>query len=416
MSEEIQFKQLLEELQNFQKNLKKDSEERRNSIKVLEYKVSEVNKIRLNFDILRQNFNKDLHDVSLIDKIRLIVSEFETYLKSVYAILSDRATTLNFELLSETGAGFKLSSPELQQETNMTEKFDLKTAAGLIPIMDGTEHTTKQIIDSIHWYDSLLDNAGKNLLTSYVLKTRLSESAKIRLNQNYTSNQLLIEDLKSHFISKKSISTLSVQLNNAKQKSHGLDAFGKSLEELLVDLTITQAGHNEQNLNILRPINEKIAINSFANGLNNHELRTIIKSRNYSTLKDAIAGAKDEELSLNSSRQVFQMGVNGNNRVFTRGHRHMSYNNRGQFRHGNRGFNTPNFRQNFSGNRPPFINNYNKNNYPHQNSNNFNRQNRRNFSRGNYNNSRGTGRGYFMQQSQDTVTKNANETFFRDPQ
>lgn len=194
----------------------------------------------------------------------------------------------------------------------MAEKFDLKTAAGLIPQMDGSESTTKQLIDAIGLYDSLLDNDGKKLLTNYILKLKLSESAKIRLKQTYASNQLLIADLRSHFIATKSISALSVQLNNAKQHSLSIDQFGRSLEEMLVDLTLTQADGNEGHVNILRGVNEKIAINSFANGLNNPNLKTIIKARNYSSLNDAIRGAKDEELAVGNPKPIFHINTHYN--------------------------------------------------------------------------------------------------------
>lgn len=38
-----------------------------------------------------------------------------------------------------------------------------------------------KLIDLILWYDSLLNDLGKKLLTTYVLKTHLSANAKIRL-------------------------------------------------------------------------------------------------------------------------------------------------------------------------------------------------------------------------------------------
>ena len=54
-------------------------------------------------------------------------------------------------------------------------------------------------------------------------------------------------------------------------------------------------------MDILKISNEKLAIGVFTNGLSNPELRTVVKARNYSTIKDAINGAKDEERSKYSS-------------------------------------------------------------------------------------------------------------------
>lgn len=67
---------------------------------------------------------------------------------------------------------------------------------------------------------------------------------------------------------------------SAKQNSTSNDEIKKSLKELLVDLTLAQAKDNKQNVNVLLPINERIVINFFANGLNNQNLKTIIKARN----------------------------------------------------------------------------------------------------------------------------------------
>lgn len=63
-----------------------------------------------------------------------------------------------------------------------------------------------------------------------------------------------------------------------------------------MDLTITQSEDDENKVGILQKVNERIAVNSFSNGLRNTELRTIIKARNYTKLSDAIQGAKDEEV------------------------------------------------------------------------------------------------------------------------
>lgn len=69
-------------------------------------------------------------------------------------------------------------------------------------------------------------------------------------------------------------------LNSAKRNSTSIGEFRRSLKELLVDLTLTQAEGNEQIVKVLRLVNERIAIRFFANGLNNQNLGTIIKGGN----------------------------------------------------------------------------------------------------------------------------------------
>lgn len=109
-------------------------------------------------------------------------------------------------------------------------------------------------------------------------------------------------------------------------------------------------------MSVLRGVNEKIAISTFANGLRNAELRTIIKSRNYQTLNDAIVGAKEEICSNNvSSSSVYHIKNKQNyNRGYYQGNRGRPRPVR-KFNHGyNNNFNRSNFHQSRQ--------NYNKNN------------------------------------------------------
>ena len=67
----------------------------------------------------------------------------------------------------------------------MTEAFSLKTAGGLLPQMDGNENTTKMLIDSINLYSQFLKAEDHKPLINFVLMTKLTESAKVRLQGTY---------------------------------------------------------------------------------------------------------------------------------------------------------------------------------------------------------------------------------------
>lgn len=183
--------------------------------------------------------------------------------------------------------------------TNRTTmaKFDLKTAVNLIPVMDGSEDMTKRMIDSIDLYSSMIDATEQNLLINFVLKTRLTESAKLRLEKSYTSCKSLIDDIRKHLLTKKSSTALHSQLLKSSQGSRSIEEYGKSLEELFVQLTVSQADGDTSAYNVLKPLNEKLAVQRFADGLRNKNLSLILTARNYDTLKDVIQAAKDEELS-----------------------------------------------------------------------------------------------------------------------
>lgn len=184
------------------------------------------------------------------------------------------------------------------------ENFDLKTAISLLPVMTDEEKITKQLISNIEMYDQMLDVSGKKLLITFILKSRLSESAKLRMCENYSCVSELTADMRLHLLSKKSDTTIQQRLQRARQDRMSVEAFGKQIEEMFVDLTISQANGDSKKYEVLKPINERNAIKRFSDGLRNTRLSTIIAARNYSTLREAVQGALDEELSSCPEGQV----------------------------------------------------------------------------------------------------------------
>ncbi|KAJ8914039.1 hypothetical protein NQ315_017558 [Exocentrus adspersus] len=142
---------------------------------------------------------------------------------------------------------------------------------------------------------------GKKLLTQFVLKTRITENAKLRLEKTYDSNKSLIVDIRNWLLTKKSAASLSIKLHKARQNHKSIEQFGQNIKELMINLTLAQAGGNDEAVTILAQANEKIAINAFVNGLNDNELRILVKSKGYTKLKDAVGGAQDEDVTNKSN-------------------------------------------------------------------------------------------------------------------
>lgn len=266
-------------------------------------------------------------------------------------------------------------------------QFDLKIAVSLLPVMNGSEDRTKQLIDAIELYDSMLLNDSKQLLINFILKTRLTTNAKLRLKSTYTTVQALLTDIRKHLLTQKSDVALQSKLNSMRQGDKTIEQFGKELEELFVDLTISQAQNNDNAYEILRPINEKNAIKRFSDGLRNQKLSTIISSRNYSYLKDAIRAALDEEIAHTNNTHVMAMAKHHKTQYNT--NRQYNNNTHRQYNNYRQSSNQPNPRNNtntFSNNhfnrynRTNFNNNYRHNNYSnnsyHGNNNNFRGKNR----------------------------------------
>ncbi|XP_028156345.1 uncharacterized protein LOC114349945 [Ostrinia furnacalis] len=248
-----------------------------------------------------------------------------------------------------------------------SDNFDLKTALALLPIMTTQENITLQLIDSIQLYSGMLNDEGRKQLIDFVLKTRLSSSAKLRLKSSYTSIHDLIKDMRMHLLQKKSAIAIQSQLHCASQGRRSIDKFGSELEQLFVNLTIAQADGDDKKFDVLRPLNEKIAIKRFADGLSDSRLSTIIASRQFHSLPEAIQTALDE-----SSLSVGQEQVMNFNKSY-RGNRNAR----------------------FGGRRGNTTNRYNSgNNNNHNTQNGYYNQNNRTFYRGR--STRGNGRGRYQ--------------------
>ncbi|KOB73892.1 Uncharacterized protein OBRU01_10041 [Operophtera brumata] len=180
-------------------------------------------------------------------------------------------------------------------------EFDLKTACSLIPVMNNNGNNIKGIIDSVEMYSEMLSEAGKKLLIKFVVKSRLSENAKLRVFREYTVVNDLITDLRKNLLPKQSFTAIQSRLLTAKQGWRTIDQYATEIEKLFTNLTVSQADGNSNNYAVLQPLNEKLAIKRFSEGLRDSRLSTIIAARNYENLMDATQGAKDEELSAEST-------------------------------------------------------------------------------------------------------------------
>lgn len=216
------------------------------------------------------------------------------------------------------------------QEVNMAS-FDLKVALSLLQVSKDDEGSINQLIDGIEYYQSELNSDGKTKLVNFVLKSRLSQAAKMKLAKTYSSVDELIMALKTHLLPKKCATSLQKKLLNFRQNELTIDEFGKQITEMFVDLTISQADGNENVATLLRKINEKQAIHTFANGLRNRRLSTIISAKNFDSISDAVQSAIDEDIS-SASTSADVMAMRQNN-IFS-SHQNRS---RGNFYNNNRG-------------------------------------------------------------------------------
>lgn len=274
----LMLNELCEELKLVRKYLVKIGPSRRQG-QILQVKLNETNAIFDKYTSWLLEFRKQVSEGKISSAT---LSLYENSCRS-------------FELLHSEILGLCSEGVERTSISEM-DTFDLKTALTLLPVMTNDETSIKQLIDNIQYYSSLLSKSQcKNNLIQFVLKSRLSQAAKIRLQDNYSSVDELITDMRKQLLPSKGATAIQKRLHNIKQNDMSISDFGKEIAELFVDLTIAQADGNTSNYNVLKPINEKQAIKQFSDGLRNRRLSTLIAARNFGSLKDAIQAAKDEE-------------------------------------------------------------------------------------------------------------------------
>lgn len=269
---------------------------------------------------------------NLVKEYKIFLEYFSntksTLSKSECSIINELC--INFDQLYEQILDLCSHKPIGSIKMANTCTFDLKTALSLLPVCSNDEVSVKQLIDGIEYYKSELDETSQAKLLNFVLKTRLTQAAKLKLSPTYANINELIAEMKAQLLPKKSATAIQQKLQNFKQNDLTIDDFGRQITELFVDLTISQSDGNDANFKVLKPINEKQAIKCFADGLRSRRLGTIITARTYTSLKDAVQAAIDEDISGPSTSNILSMNYRGR----------PSYNwpqRRGRFPHTGRG-------------------------------------------------------------------------------
>ena len=153
------FRYVLEEVRVFHRNLGKDPDDRRKDIRKTQRYVSKLDRVKNEFADLKLRFNSDLHEEKVLSEVREYVKNIEKYVEAIGSILGSRLSLAQTEQTESSKQSDSNSALNIDcgcsEEEKMGEKFDLKTAASLLPVMNGSELVTKQLIDAISWYDSL---------------------------------------------------------------------------------------------------------------------------------------------------------------------------------------------------------------------------------------------------------------------
>lgn len=338
-----ELKEIHENIKLIKENLTKLSYEKRTPER-LKSKLSEATILYNRYKDLLEILDLEIKSKKIFGENLLLIRYYCDKISELFTDISNfcnkshiRVKESTIDTFGSTSSSISTSKKEYKME------FELKTALSLLPAMNDDVSSTKQLIDGVEYYSSILEkNECQINLINFVLKNRLSQSAKLKLSSSYATVKELLADMRTALLPKKSYVALQNRLQSLRQEQKSIDEFGRELSEIFMDLTISQADGKTENLKILQPLNEKQAIKRFADGLRNRRLSTIIAARNFDTLKDAIQAAVDEEVPApstsgdiltmsNRGRKSFR-GYRGNRNFYTRTF-HSHVRGRGSYNH-----------------------------------------------------------------------------------
>lgn len=305
----LQLKDLYCKLKNIRTYLIKIGPNRRQG-KIVIDKLEEAKIFYSEYTLLISELNEDINKGKLSTQDANLVTKLSFDFQSLYTEIECLCTKNKSSDFKDIVADMT----ETENNVNMAETFNLKTALSLLAQMTDDELNTKQLIDNIEYYASVLEkDECKHKLIQFVLKSRLSQGAKLKLKSSYSNVTDLINDMRKELLPQKSAPAIQDKLQKIRQNNLNIQDYGKEITEMFVELTIAQSNGNSDCHNILKPLNEKYAIKKFADGLRNRRLSTVITSRNYSSLKDAIQAAMEEEIGSASTSVGEVLGMSHQN-------------------------------------------------------------------------------------------------------
>ncbi|KAG5870878.1 hypothetical protein JTB14_002558 [Gonioctena quinquepunctata] len=189
MSNPNEFKYLVEEVRVFHRNLQKDNTERRRDEGVTGSKFKKLEKFRDLCRGLVEQFNKCKVDDKVKNEIRSYAKSIEQYFREIDEHLKSRIGEFHksITLSSKIKVIIRPCSDSQTETGNMTEKFNLRTAASLLPVMDVDTGASVSIIFKQYVNKSeVIDRSEKDRITGISGSTTSEGKAYITLQANDT--------------------------------------------------------------------------------------------------------------------------------------------------------------------------------------------------------------------------------------
>lgn len=296
------------------------------------------------------------------------------YSKEFGKLVGNLADPLRQKKIEEFKLLKKTAIELLKEHTNSSNmsNFDSKKASDTIPIFDGKHAHLDIFLSMVEMVHEELNEQERNKLIKYVYAMKLNDRVRSILMTQDIPNTYdeLRATLSKYFKSRKTTSSLHSEIRNIKQRGN-VSGFREKLDALISELTVVQFNDLEDSSNevarsTIRMLNEKLALETFQEGLQEN-IRTTVIAAQPKSLVQAFEIASTQERLLQATNSLNILHINNRGR-----HNYNNYNRNNQRR---QNFNTNNHRTNRKHN-----NNYNNNNND-RNFNTFNRYRNNNNSR-----------------------------------
>lgn len=185
----------------------------------------------------------------------------------------------------------------LQVEVNDTNmNFDFKIALQIVPDFLGESDKALDFIDAAKFYNDSLNADGKSKLLNFLIKIKLKEKAKSAFTYISCSDFDQFENLFiKRFGPKKNVATINSELAKLKQGQDTITQFAGKIEVLTHELSNVQIStQGISSAEVIRKINDEIALNYFKQGLN-ASVKNVVFAARVKSFAEAVSLAQEVE-------------------------------------------------------------------------------------------------------------------------
>lgn len=254
---------------------------------------------------LKSSFNNSL--LKLADKEESLIEPYKIQFKKFYSEVDAILDTRSQDILDKSFT----ENLDSDEDISMSG-FDISTSMRVIPEFTGdVKHLTNFLNIVEYLYDSINEAGGKLSLINFVLKTKLSDIVRHRLNSHPTPTD--ITQFKAVFSqifkSKKTPLNIQSELSRTIQGNLSISDYANKIENLVAELNSLQLlSADENSRNTIIKLNDEVGLNAFKLGINDN-LRSVIFAARPASLSEAISLAFEVDIP-NSSNNIFKFDSN----------------------------------------------------------------------------------------------------------